>query len=88
MRVDLKKQNGVRVQHVPHPKNYKEWRCSGCGKKLGILDKEHKVLRLKSKDWYVYVQGGAVLVICRNCAKFNRLVDSDFPESKDITLNL
>ena len=84
----MKEKQGDFVVEKPKIQNYKVWRCSGCGKKLGVLDKEHQVLRLKSKDWYVYVQGGVVLVICRNCAKFNRISDSGFKAEKDITLLL
>ena len=70
----------LKVEHSSQPKNFKEWKCSSCGKRLGVLDKEHKILRLKSKDWYVYVQGGTVVVICRGCAQWNKIQDSNVEE--------
>jgi len=61
-----------------------EWRCLGCGKKLGYLDRDRKVVRIKSKDLYVFVEGGAVLVICRQCGRFNKIVDAKFAGSESV----
>ena len=62
-----------------------EWRCRGCGNLLGVLDEEGEVLRIKYKDFYCSVYGGAIEIICRKCALPNTMGYVDPKKVKGFT---
>ena len=53
------------------------WRCKACNNILGFLDSRAEVLRIKVRDIYIYVAGGAVSITCRGCGLINELQQSD-----------
>lgn len=57
----------------------KPWLCVNCGARLGILDAASGELRIKYKDFAVYVKRGDVRVPCRRCGRDNVLQDEPAP---------
>lgn len=58
-------------------RRFKEWRCGGCDKLLGIIYPTHTVA-IKHKDLTAYVTGH-VKVVCRFCKS-----DNEYSTDKNI----
>lgn len=72
---------GEDVEGIPpaHPMRDVLWCCPACGHRLGVYDKQNALLRLRYKDFFVYVHTGKlgfVEVICRMCAERVRAQDN------------
>ena len=57
-----------------------KWCCAFCKSTLGCVE-DGECLRIKYKDFYVYIKGGNVEVVCRHCGKRNFL---NYDNTKDI----
>lgn len=58
----------------PDPQTPSAWRCKACKRVLAYLDDKHEVMRIKYKDFYVYIKlakGGEVTTVCRACSEIN-----------------
>ena len=56
----------------------KIWECSGCGARLGIYNKQTNELRVRYKDFLIYVIpgiGGSTRIPCRRCGHMNVVED-------------
>jgi restriction endonuclease S subunit len=54
------------------------WECSGCGARLGIYNKQSNELRVRYKDFLIYVipgSGGSTRIPCRRCGNMNVIED-------------
>jgi len=46
------------------------WRCPGCEAVLGYLTSDLKVLRMKYKDFFVFIEEAQrVTTLCRRCGR-------------------
>jgi len=46
------------------------WRCAACDSTLGYTGSDRKVLRMKYKDFYVFIQEAqTVMTFCRRCGR-------------------
>jgi hypothetical protein len=46
------------------------WRCPACDSTLGYTGSDRKVLRMKYKDFYVFiVEAQNVITFCRRCGR-------------------
>ena len=46
------------------------WKCSSCDSVLGYITSDLKVLRMKYKDHYIFIEdAAAVTTLCRRCGK-------------------
>jgi len=55
------------------------WWCSNCGKVLGFIESSSRSkVRIKYKDFYLFVEGGRVTQLCRKCGEVNYLFDPDY----------
>ncbi len=55
------------------------WCCSNCGARLGVYNVEKDELRVRYKDFCVYITpgaGGKTMVPCRRCGEQNTLQDT------------
>ena len=55
------------------------WYCENCGARLGVYNKERDELRVRYKDFCVYISpgiGGRTMVPCRRCGEQNALQDT------------
>jgi hypothetical protein len=55
------------------------WCCEACGARLGIYNKQKDELRVRYKDFCVYIMpgvGGRTMVPCRRCGEQNVLQDT------------
>lgn len=51
------------------------WACRKCGARLGFYDPEEDMLRIRYKDFVVFMHigaGGYVQVLCRSCSEMNQ----------------
>ncbi len=56
------------------------WSCSNCSARLGLYNKEREEMRVRYKDFLVYVKpgvGGVLRVPCRRCGEENILNSTD-----------
>jgi len=53
--------------------NEQEWRCSHCGKLLGIIRDER--IHLKFARGHEYIVGFPGISVCRSCRTLNEVVD-------------
>lgn len=54
------------------------WECVGCGARLGIYNSETNELRVRYKDFLIYVIpgiGGKTSIPCRRCGHMNVIQD-------------
>ena len=61
-------------QNSPQQMNDDIWSCRSCGARLGVFSIERNELRIRYKDFSVYVvtgKGGKVSVPCRRCGEIN-----------------
>ena len=57
------------------------WECVGCGARLGIYNSETSELRVRYKDFLIYVvpgAGGKTSIPCRRCGHMN-VIEDDRP---------
>ena len=47
------------------------WYCVTCKTILGFVDEKKEVLRIKYKDFYCFIKGGEVTILCRRCGTMN-----------------
>lgn len=62
------------------------WQCQKCGARLGFYDPAEDCLRIRHKDFVVWIQvgiGGAVSVPCRACSELNIVRDDRVPDPED-----
>ena len=55
------------------------WACSNCSARLGLYNREKDEMRVRYKDFLVYVKpgvGGSLRVPCRRCGEENLLTDT------------
>ena len=55
------------------------WCCGNCGARLGVYNVEKDELRVRYKDFCVYItpgKGGKTMVPCRRCGEQNTLQDT------------
>ena len=55
------------------------WCCANCGARLGVYNSEKDELRIRYKDFCVYITpgtGGTTMVPCRRCGEQNLLQDT------------
>lgn len=46
------------------------WRCPSCDNTLGYTDAQRLVLRMKYKDFYVFIEEAKCIVtLCRRCGR-------------------
>jgi hypothetical protein len=46
------------------------WRCPSCDNILGYVSKNAQVLRMKYKDFYVFIEEAhSVVTLCRRCGR-------------------
>jgi len=56
----------------------KVWECTGCGARLGIYNQQTNELRVRYKDFLIYVipgVGGSTRIPCRRCGHMNVVED-------------
>ncbi len=56
----------------------KFWECAGCGARLGIYNQQTTELRVRYKDFLIYVipgVGGITRIPCRRCGHMNVIED-------------
>ena len=61
------------------PMRDKVWACANCAARLGLYNEEKDQLRVRYKDFVVYITpgvGGSVKVPCRRCGEENTLADT------------
>ena len=61
------------------PMRDKVWACANCAARLGLYDETRDQLRVRYKDFVVYItpgKGGTVKVPCRRCGDENTLSDT------------
>lgn len=61
------------------PMRDRVWACANCAARLGLYDEGRDQLRVRYKDFVVYVTpgvGGSVKVPCRRCGEENVLRDT------------
>ena len=61
------------------PMRDKVWACANCAARLGLYDESKDQLRVRYKDFVVYItpgKGGMVKVPCRRCGEENILEDT------------
>ena len=61
------------------PMRDRVWACANCSARLGLYDETKDQLRVRYKDFVVYItpgKGGTVKVPCRRCGEENRLEDT------------
>ena len=54
------------------------WECAGCGARLGIYNSEKTELRVRYKDFLIYIipgVGGRTSIPCRRCGHMNLIED-------------
>lgn len=49
----------------------REWRCTGCGKLLGVLDRDR--LHIRFARGHEYLVGFPATTVCRSCRTLNEL---------------
>jgi ribosomal protein L34E len=59
-------------------KKSESWECSNCGSLLGEISPGREVIRIKYKDLYLAIFGGALQLLCRRCGQENYLEDEDW----------
>ncbi len=64
------------------------WKCRNCETVLGYLDQNCEVIRIKVRDVYVYVTGGAVSVTCRKCGTMNGIDQTQRDDLKSTKVKL
>jgi len=60
------------------PTSDKVWECQGCGARLGIYNQEQDELRVRYKDFLIYIKpgaGGVTKIPCRRCGNMNLIAD-------------
>lgn len=46
------------------------WRCASCDNVLGYVSPDGRILRMKYKDFYVFIEEAErVITFCRRCGK-------------------
>lgn len=66
------------------------WPCQKCGTKLGFYDQQKDVLRVRYKDFSMWVHagsGGWIRQACRNCGELN-VIDASPAVSRDGAENI
>lgn len=53
----------------------REWRCSRCGKRIGVIQGDR--LHIRSVRGHEYLVGFPATCVCRNCRTLNELRDAD-----------
>lgn len=56
----------------------KVWQCLGCSARLGIYNEDRCELRVRYKDFLIYIvpgAGGMTSIPCRRCGHMNRICD-------------
>jgi len=56
----------------------KFWECAGCGARLGIYNQQTTELRVRYKDFLIYIipgAGGSTRIPCRRCGHMNVVED-------------
>ena len=68
-------------EREPHKMVDDLWKCRSCGARLGVYNVKRNELRVRYKDFSVYIvsgEGGRVSVPCRRCAEINIAEDKLF----------
>ena len=52
------------------------WLCPKCNQILGIVTEDRSSIRIKYKDFFVFVEGGSVTTLCRKCGFPSSLTDT------------
>jgi len=69
----------TRDEDARAPMRDEVWACSNCAARLGLYNKEREEMRVRYKDFLVYVRpgvGGTIRVPCRRCGEENVLHDT------------
>lgn len=72
-------QSESEVEDQRAPMRDRVWACANCGARLGLYDEGRDQLRVRYKDFVVYITpgvGGVVKVPCRRCGDENTLEDT------------
>ena len=52
------------------------WLCPKCRQILGIVTEDRSSVRIKYKDFFVFIEGGSVTTLCRKCGFPSSLTDT------------
>jgi hypothetical protein len=79
--ITTKEKSSGEPQDAPQSRQMRDsvWCCGNCGARLGVYNAEKDELRVRYKDFCVYITpgtGGKTMVPCRRCGEQNTLQDT------------